>query len=63
MAQAHDDGLAVWGGGAGGDFEFGGQAVFGDDEGVVTGAGHGGGEAVEMVLPSWSTCAVLPCMS
>ena len=39
--------VPVSSGGAGGDFEFAGQAVFGDDERVVAGAGHGGRDAGE----------------
>ena len=31
----------------GGDFEFGGQGVFGDDQGMVAGAGHGAGDSGE----------------
>src|ERR1035438_8038887 len=44
MAQRHD---GVAGGSAGGDLEFAGQAVLGDDERVVAGAGHHGRNAAE----------------
>ena len=44
MAEAHDGGFA---GDAGGDFELVGDGVFGDDQGVVAGAGHGLRQAAE----------------
>ena len=47
MAEAHDRGGAVGVAGACGDLEFGGQRVFGHDQGVIPGAGHWTGDAGE----------------
>src|SRR5437588_2235387 len=51
VPQSHDDAVAVAFHRVGADFEFGGQAVFGDDERVVAGGCHGRFQALEDGLP------------
>ncbi len=50
MAQAHDDGLAVFASGTGGDFELIRQAFFADDERVIARASEGRRQAGEDAL-------------
>src|SRR5271169_3810482 len=47
MAQTHDGAAAVFLGGPGADFQFGGQIFFLDDERMIPRGRHGHGETLE----------------